>query len=168
MSDARCLSVRGRGAEDSGAVFSPPPEQCFMSPKGEDATQFPSPVFLPVTAVVLSRPIYLRAIFLSAIKPLRTCRWLCTRPHVVCESVEEPGSAGVRRWFCIPDRAGVRMRLLNMHVRVRERMCFAENKTARVRTRRCSYETGCACQRGRKRKVLLTAFLYVFDEYHKF
>lgn len=161
--------MRGRGDEDSGAVFSPPPEQCFMSPKGQDTTQFPSPVSLPVTAIVLSSPIYLRAIFLSAITPPRVRRWPCTRPRVVCESAEEPGSAEVGRWFCVPDRAGVRVRLLNMHARVRGRLCFAENQTARVRMRSCSYETGCACQRGRKRKVFLfTAFLYVFDEYHKF
>lgn len=87
---------------------------------------------------------------------------------IVCKSAQELGSAEMRRWFCVHDRAGVRMRLSNMRARIQERLCFAENQTARVKMRRCSYETGCAYQRGRKRKVLFTAFLYVFDEYHKF
>jgi len=87
---------------------------------------------------------------------------------VVSKSAQEPGSAEGRGWFCAQDRAGARMGLSNVHARTRERHPFAENETARVKMRRCSNETACACQRGRKRKVLFTAFLYVFDEYHKF
>lgn len=46
VSDAWCLSVHGRWDEDYGDMFSPPPEQCFMSLKSEGTTEFPTHALL--------------------------------------------------------------------------------------------------------------------------
>lgn len=56
--------------------------------------------------------------------------------YVVCESAQELGSAEMRRWLCVHDRAGTRMRL-------RERACedtrdaaLQRNQTVGVKMRR--------------------------------
>lgn len=129
VSAACCLSVHGRWDEDSGDMFSPPPEQRFVSLKSEGTAQFPSLAPLsPISATVTSSLIELRAISPAVMKPLQACGWPCA--CVACGNAHVPGSVGMRRWFCVHDRAGVGMRLSNMCARMRERERFAQNQTS--------------------------------------
>lgn len=73
---------------------------------------------------------------------------------VACGSAHVPGSAEMRRWLCVADRAGVRMRLSNMCVRIWEKPRFAQNQTARVKMRRCSYETVCVSERKKEKGLI--------------
>lgn len=133
VSHAWCLSVHSRWDEDSGDMFSPPPEQCFSLSlwRVKGLHNFPALLpSLPISAIVTSSLIYLRAIFPAIIKPLQVCGWPCVCAYVACGFAHVPGSDEMRRWFCVHDRAGVRMRLSNVCVRIWEKARFAQNKTS--------------------------------------
>lgn len=167
VSDTWCLSVHGRWDVDSGDMFPPPPERHFVSLKSEGTAQFPSlaPLSPHLCYSYIQSLIYWRAIFPAIIKPLRVCGWPC------CVLVLP---VGVRMCQALLGWEGGFVYTTEQEWGWDYQMCVLghERKRAshrirhRGKIRRCSYQTVCVSER--KKRVLFTAFLHVFDEYHKF